>query len=86
MKNTAFHRAKTMMAAISAILSASGGMTTAARTKIDALSPYKSHGKGRGSVLRIYSSRNKFAPHQGAKECARRVRQGLSEKPLLKAA
>lgn len=85
MKNTAFHRAKTMMAAISAILAASGG-TTAARTKIAALGSYKSHGKGRGSVLRIYSSRNKFAPHQGLQERARRVRQGLAEKPPLKAA
>lgn len=38
--------------------------------------PYVSRGKGRGSVNRVYGNKpGKYTPHQGARECARRVRQ-----------
>lgn len=43
---------------------------------LEALGPYVSRGKGRGSVNRVYGNKpGKYTPHQGARECARRVRQ-----------
>lgn len=48
----------------------------------EALGPYVSRGKGRGSANRVYGNKaGKYTPHQGARECARRVRQMLGFYP-----
>ena len=44
-----------------------------------AIPPYRSRGKGRGSADRNYGNKPcKYTPHQGARECARRVRQRVA--------
>lgn len=46
---------------------------------LEALGPYVSRGKGRGSVNRVYGNKpGKYTPHQGTRECARRVRQRVA--------
>ena len=45
---------------------------------LEALGPYVSRGKGQGSVNRVYGNKaGKYTPHQGKRECTRRVRQML---------
>ena len=40
---------------------------------------YRSRGKGRGSANRSYGNKpGKYTPHQGTRECARRVRQRVA--------
>lgn len=40
------------------------------------IKPYRSRGKGRGSISpRFGNESGKYRPHQGKRECARRVRQ-----------
>jgi hypothetical protein len=75
MQTTPFKRAKAMMAAISVILSTSSGLVQ--QLKLDALGVYRSRGHGRGDPFarQNYTSHSKYKPHQGKKECARRVRQ-----------
>lgn len=68
MRNNPFARA---MAMLQAVLAAGGDMG-----KLAALGPYVSRGKGRGSPSRRYGNKpGKYMPHQGKRECARRVRQ-----------
>ena len=44
--------------------------------KLAAIGTYVSRGKGRGSPPRRYGNKpGKYMPHQGKRECARRVRQ-----------
>lgn len=74
MKRDHFKRARAMFAAIAAAMLLPMAEQAAAMADIG---PYRSRGKGRGSAPRNHLPRaNKYLPHQGARECARRVRHG----------
>lgn len=63
-----FSRAIAMMALVQAAM---GNFDALAK-----IGPYKSRGHGRGSPLRRYGNKpGKYMPHQGKRECARRLRQ-----------
>lgn len=61
-----------------AALAAAADLPMAARVAAEALiGPYRSRGKGRGTPPRNHLPRpNKYLPHQGARECARRLHHG----------
>jgi hypothetical protein len=68
-----FKHAIAMFAAISAALALPLEDRDTAMGKIDA---YRSRGKGRGTASKRYGNKpGKYMPHQGARECARRVEQ-----------
>lgn len=70
-----FARARAMMDAIAAIMAINNKVEQ--QTALGALGTYRSRGKGRGSVNHVYGNQaGKYMPHQGAREMARRVRQG----------
>lgn len=52
-------------------------MTAINKSELLALIPtYKSRGKGKGGLPRSYGNKaGKYMPHQGKRECARRMRQ-----------
>lgn len=73
MLSAPFARARAMM---SLIVAAMGDMA-----KLAAIGPYESRGKGKGRGPRmcrtnfLSSAGSKYMPHQGKRECARRIRQ-----------
>ena len=75
-----FKRARLMFAAIGAIL-ANPNLGMASRdAELAKIGPYRSRGKGRGSVERNYfrpycNNGGRNIPHQGEREIARRCRQ-----------
>lgn len=72
-----FARAKSMMAAIAALLAAGVSHTQAVAEVIAKNGAYKSRGKGIGKFTgrRVPQVRSVYMPHQGPRECARRVAQ-----------
>ena len=77
-----FARANAMHAAILSILTATTSHFAAAGA-IEALGEYKSRGHGgkhrpQRSRPVMRGGRSKYQPHQGKKECARRVAQGVN--------
>lgn len=63
--------------AIAAVAYACSLPTEVARQEaLATIKPYRSRGKGRGTISpRFGSKAGKYTPHQGKRECARRVRQ-----------
>jgi len=79
MKQQHFKRAAAMMAAIKTII-ATCSSAFEQQTKISALGPYRSRGKGRGGVVRNFYGRTtlwgkKGQPKTEAREMIRRRRQ-----------
>lgn len=76
-----FARAKAMVAAIAGILGTYRGIE--AQMRIRGLGSYRSRGKGRGDgIFRLAgmaNMRSKYDPHQGPRERARRIKQGLAQ-------
>ena len=76
-QHNAFARSRAMHHAILTIMAA-GGSELTQRLAIDVLGPYKSRGHGgkfgrRGSRPNFDSGSANNKPHQGVRECARRV-------------
>src|ERR1700693_2940675 len=76
----AFSRSIALFAAIRAILDF-GGSALDQHLKVAALGEYRSRGKGgkfkRGKIFHVSSN----LPHQGVRECARRVRNSHGDTP-----
>lgn len=77
-----FKRAQMLMAAMRvaavAAFAFGGGGMLAYQAALERIGPYRSRGKGKGrgrfSKTNTGTSRSKYAPHQGKRECARRMR------------
>ena len=70
----------TRMSAQSMFLAIAAAMTTGSGVEkqiaLSRIGSYKSRGKGRGTPSRHFGNKSgKYMPHQGPRECARRLRQ-----------
>lgn len=74
-KSAPFSRSLKLLHAISALAAGLRGLELTAA--IQALPGYTSRGHGRGLPGKNYmrKARSKYLPHQGARECARRLKQ-----------
>ena len=88
-RSAPFSRARAFTAAITAILTNPLIVgAVAQQAAIDALGPYRSRGKGRGSwrSLNAGATRSRYQPHQGTQERIRRVIGGWhTQAPRTKA-